>query len=323
MDRVYQANAVGTPPATVSSSGNYPTAGSQATGQKATVPGAYWFYSITEEIRNAIIAAGLSPDASKVNQLASALAKFVPVTGGIMTENTALRRDVDNDRLVILGGTQTSKGAYIRLSGANEEGYNGKFIIQANDGTNASGFEGRANGDLLWKGKKIITAAGGTIDGEVTVGKYLKITAVNETEGGEIQLLPGSGSSYSGNPNISLDYYQNQFRIFQAGGDRAFVADFTTDEVQCFGQKLERISSIGSNYVRYFNGVQMCWTHHAAANSTWTFPVAFSSNPAVVITPTGSGSNPGMHWDNLSTTSVDLYNGSSWAMSAFAIGKWK
>ena len=91
MDRVYQANAIETPPSTTASSGSYPTAGNKASGQLATVPGPYWFYSITEEIRNALIAAGVTPDAAKVNQLAEALGKFLPVSGGNVTGNLTVQ----------------------------------------------------------------------------------------------------------------------------------------------------------------------------------------------------------------------------------------
>lgn len=84
MDRVYQSNAVETPPEPISPSGSYPTAGDKVTGQVATVPGAYWFYSVTEELRNAIIAAGVTPNQNEVDQLAQALSKTVPV-GTVIT----------------------------------------------------------------------------------------------------------------------------------------------------------------------------------------------------------------------------------------------
>lgn len=91
MDRVYQANAIETPPSTTPSSGSFPTAGNKASGQLATVPGPYWFYSITEEIRNALIAAGVTPDAAKVNQLAEAMSKFLPLSGGNVTGNLTVQ----------------------------------------------------------------------------------------------------------------------------------------------------------------------------------------------------------------------------------------
>ena len=91
MDRVYQANAIETPPSSTASSGSYPTAGDKASGRLATVPGPYWFYSITEEIRNALIAAGVTPDAAKVNQLAEAMSKFLPLSGGNVTGNLTVQ----------------------------------------------------------------------------------------------------------------------------------------------------------------------------------------------------------------------------------------
>ena len=91
MDRVYQSNAIETPPSSVASSGSYPTAGNKASGQLATVPGPYWFYSITEEIRNAIIAAGLTPDPAQVDQLSKAMGKFLPLVGGNVTGHLTIQ----------------------------------------------------------------------------------------------------------------------------------------------------------------------------------------------------------------------------------------
>lgn len=51
----------------------YPTEGNAELGVLATKLGAWWFYQIGEEIRNCIIAAGITPDKTKVNQLAQAI----------------------------------------------------------------------------------------------------------------------------------------------------------------------------------------------------------------------------------------------------------
>ena len=113
MDRVYQSNAIETPPSSVASSGSYPTAGNKASGQLATVPGPYWFYSITEEIRNAIIAAGVTPDSSQVNQLATAMAKFLPLSGGDVTGNLT----VQNKNVVrSVNGTKADSGGNVEIS---------------------------------------------------------------------------------------------------------------------------------------------------------------------------------------------------------------
>ena len=51
----------------------YPTEGNDELGVLATKLGAWWFYQVGEEIRNCIIAAGITPDKTKVNQLAQAI----------------------------------------------------------------------------------------------------------------------------------------------------------------------------------------------------------------------------------------------------------
>ena len=77
----YEADAVKAAPdlSTLASEG-YPTDGSPELGTPATLPGAAWFYAVGEEIRNAILAGGKTPDKSSVDQL-----------GGVITDiKTAL-----------------------------------------------------------------------------------------------------------------------------------------------------------------------------------------------------------------------------------------
>ena len=51
----------------------FPTEGNTDLGVLATRIGAWWFYQVGEEIRNCIIAAGITPDKTKVNQLTQAI----------------------------------------------------------------------------------------------------------------------------------------------------------------------------------------------------------------------------------------------------------
>ena len=74
MDRVFESGASGTAPSAPSSpSTGYATAGNPTTGTPATKPGPYWFHQITEELRAIIVAAGLTPSASTLNQVLQAL----------------------------------------------------------------------------------------------------------------------------------------------------------------------------------------------------------------------------------------------------------
>ena len=77
-NRVWEANAAQTPPAVPSNpSIGYPTDGNPATNTPATTPGDYWFFQISEEIRNAIVAGGLAPDRNSLNQLTLAVEALI------------------------------------------------------------------------------------------------------------------------------------------------------------------------------------------------------------------------------------------------------
>ena len=62
------AAAVSAPPAPSSPSSGYPS-----DGIPATVPGAFWFHAIGEELRNVITAAGLTPTLGTLTQLKAAM----------------------------------------------------------------------------------------------------------------------------------------------------------------------------------------------------------------------------------------------------------
>ena len=71
-NRKLLANASATPPTPPASpSVGYPTNG--GVGVPAGTGGAYWFHSIAEEIRNVIVAAGLTPSDANLSQLLAAL----------------------------------------------------------------------------------------------------------------------------------------------------------------------------------------------------------------------------------------------------------
>lgn len=72
--RLYKAGAVQSVPSMASLvSEGYPTGGNPAQGIPATKPGDAWVYGIGEEIRNAILKAGLTPSNNDLKQLAKAI----------------------------------------------------------------------------------------------------------------------------------------------------------------------------------------------------------------------------------------------------------
>lgn len=74
MDRVYAENVSAIPPV-VPYPGSYGfVQGSPELTQFApTIPSAFWFYYVTESIRNVIVGAGLTPDPTNVNQFNQAV----------------------------------------------------------------------------------------------------------------------------------------------------------------------------------------------------------------------------------------------------------
>lgn len=78
MDRVYESGAVaGAPAVPAAPSSGYPTSGDPSSGTPATQPGPYWFYQITEELRNLISNAGLVPDYSNLTQVSAAVQAII------------------------------------------------------------------------------------------------------------------------------------------------------------------------------------------------------------------------------------------------------
>ena len=79
MHRVYKQGAVANPPVlnVAESSYGYPTNGSDTAGIPATTPGAEWYHIVTEELVQVVLKAGLALDATKTDQVHTAIAKMI------------------------------------------------------------------------------------------------------------------------------------------------------------------------------------------------------------------------------------------------------
>lgn len=74
VDRVYESNAIQTPPAAPADpSEGYPTAGNPAQGIPATRPGAHWYYMVTEALRALVSGSGQVPDHTDLGQVLEAV----------------------------------------------------------------------------------------------------------------------------------------------------------------------------------------------------------------------------------------------------------
>lgn len=80
----------------------------------------------------------------------------------------------------------------------------------------------------------------------------------------------------------------------------------------------EKVNSSGTNWIRYESGLQLCWVSSVNAQSVWTYPVAFSSNPVINGTAVDSD---WVYIDSIKPTSCRSRCNSPCMM--MAVGRWK
>lgn len=166
MDRVFQSGAVPSLPSYPTSPSNgYPTAGNQAVGTPATVPGPWWHYMLTEEMRNLLVALGGTPNGSAVDQLATAivakLALYAQLSGAHFTGGVTI------DTNASIGATNGS--GETQLAMGNNLGY---FFNNPSE----SGFNTPGSVDGYWtynRAKKNLTVSGWDVwHNGVVIGSY-------------------------------------------------------------------------------------------------------------------------------------------------------
>lgn len=120
-------------------------------------------------------------------------------------------------------------------------------------------------------------------------------------------------------------------------GNKNFI-----DNLTCSGKNVDVIEEQGDRWIRYNNGLQICWVYVKLENSvyTWSFPKTFSQNPVITTAinyVVSSGFNlcqRCVELNNLSNTGVLLRSANHLfgdttmtpgfdIVNAIAIGRWK
>lgn len=116
MDRIWKSGASGTPPAVpaVPSTG-FPTQGNPVAGVPPTTPGAYWFHMVTESLRNIIVEAGLTPDASDLTLVVEAIKKLALMSGEIGKISFVPASTPSPGHIPVFGTEVSRGGAYADL----------------------------------------------------------------------------------------------------------------------------------------------------------------------------------------------------------------
>lgn len=172
--------------------------------------------------------------------------------------------------------------------------------------------------------------------------------------GGAVGSGASSGVGFSGGYNAKVSHINGAFidaiqlgsgtntieKSLQIYGDNIYKANTHTLTVQnatVGGNEVDTIEAQGTNYIRYSNGIQICWGSQSWSsrnNGTFnvTFPKSFSSTPSITATATspnlgGSSSSPlTLYGEN--TTG---FQGTVWGVGGgdrndgmrwIAIGKW-
>jgi hypothetical protein len=141
MDRKWKSGALGTVPPTPNTSTGYPTEGNPGGAIPATKPGEWWYYMVTEELRNVLVAAGITPDVANLTQLAAAIAVIAAASsGGQVVQTTTLT------------GTQNNFAATAAR----------RLVLRCNNATllTLTGFAAGQSGDLI----DVVSVGAGQVD---------------------------------------------------------------------------------------------------------------------------------------------------------------
>ena len=188
MDHVWALNAQSTPPTLPTSLEiGYPTDTSVG-----TTPGAWWYHMVTEEIRNTILAGGLTPIGGVLTQLSAAVVAIaqsavgvanrlpvrvidtvgVPLTGLQTVDSVTL---VNGDRVLRNVGTATTNGIWIVNSAGAwtqpADYSNGSIILE---GAMYEVTEGSINTITVWA---LHSVAGENVTVGTTASQFVNITS--------------------------------------------------------------------------------------------------------------------------------------------------
>lgn len=280
-NRHFEADAIDSAPDlnTLKSKG-YPTDGNPELGIPATLPGAAWFYSIGEEIRNVILKGGVTPDHLKVNQMAEAIEEIVA---------NAIK-EIDYTDFVKTTGNQTIEGikTFIEAVAKADQDTSladltyatAKFVRAicgvknaANTWTNTNTFNKASTFNEVATFKKAVTGVSATADSHFVIKSQLDDAIKNGTTvpTGTIIAYAGkttpSGFLIANGAAVSRTTYANLFTaigtIYGAGDgkttfnlpnprNRHLYGANSTSEV---GQKLEAGLPNIIGQTKYLNGV--------------------------------------------------------------------
>ena len=198
--------------------------------------------------------------------------------------------------LRIFGGINPSTGANLDLYGENESSLGGGFIIRARNSSGFKALTGKVDGSLSWDGKNVsleghthnyLPLTGGALVG---TGDLLTISANNS------YMNIVGGTSSKDNPYLQLvgkewDYEPNRgtFCLMARDGTNSSVFRGTpAGELTWDSKNVDTIDSQGTGWIRYSNGIQICYKMYINSNnvktgvSQFTLPMPFIDTKYII-----------------------------------------
>ena len=209
--RLYKAGAVQSIPSMASLvSAGYPTGGDPVRGIAATKPGDAWYYGIGEEIRNVILAAGLTPSNNVLDQLAQAIEIIAGKHGFATGDVKPLISNTISDGWLLANGAVISRSANSKLT---QYAYDNKLVrtakeqaeYEANPATFTGKIYGPGDGSTTiqipdMRGRSLMGATS-----SATVGRYQPEQLPNVTgnfSGGQFKVGNGATATHHSNTAI-------------------------------------------------------------------------------------------------------------------------
>lgn len=168
---------------------------------------------------------GTNADTAGNVAITAATVDALPVSGGAMTNQKSITRDVNNSYLGLHGGTgENNDGAQLDLCGANHSSMPGTFQIHARNADTDKILRGQIDGTLTWDSKTVLTnstsmpnnSSGVVINGgtDYASGGYIRaygkdnstypgwfiLGASDGTNSSALRGLPNGTLTWNGNP---------------------------------------------------------------------------------------------------------------------------
>ena len=231
-------------------------------------------------------------------------------------------------------GTRATGDARLTLYPSGDGHF--QLLAYSNDGSNSYALQSDNAGNLNWRGyplawkKDYLPLSGGVLNGYLQFsGLDSRIISSRADRDGAVSIYGGAGYSTGAYAVFyGINHASNAGRfIIRAVADGSTYKELQgrPDGTLTWGGKnIERVESSGTNYIRYANGLQICWGRIAnvtTSATTVTFPVAFTdANYSIAF---GNSINAIPKFGNILSTSfnVSMTTGTD-NVRYVAIGRW-